>query len=125
MATPARIRDAGDSLKKGAIATMTITGIIENTMALMTTPPPVDPPPTERPRTIATATPNIAPEDTPVVYASASGFFITLCMTAPATAREEPAIMQNRARGTRYSQRILSENHSSFSCIRSYVLPER
>ena len=82
-------------------------------MAFITTPIPSIPPlPTAHPSTMATATPKRAPDDTPVVYGSANGFFMTLCMTDPATARDTPAIMANRARGTRYSQTILSSNHS-------------
>ena len=57
-ATPARMRDAGDLLKKGPIATIATTGSIAKTMALMTTPAPAIPhPPREHPRTMAMAAP--------------------------------------------------------------------
>ena len=40
---------------------------------------------------MAMVAPKLAPDDTPVVYGSASGFIRVLCMTTPATASPMPA----------------------------------
>ena len=92
---------------------MKITGTSANMSALMSTPIPCIPPAlTLNPTTIASATPNNAPDETPVVYGSARGFFITLCMVVPAMARPIPAIMANNALGTLYSHTMDESKNS-------------
>ena len=100
MAIPARISVAGD-LVLGDIARIAATGIIAKRNALIVIAI------LEysfwisvKPNTIATATPKHAPEDTPVVYASARGLFMTLCIATPATANEAPASNANRDLGS-------------------------
>lgn len=87
-AIPARIIVVGDVWRIVDIRMMAAIGISEKTNALMTRPHwPVI---TVIPEIIARLAPNDAPEDIPVVYGSAKGFFITLCIVAPATARHTP-----------------------------------
>ena len=45
------------------------------------------------------AIPNPAPEDNPVKYGSANGFFETACKNIPASAKDEPAIIALRIAG--------------------------
>ena len=45
----------------------------------------------ENPMIMAVTAPRQAPEEIPVVYASASGFSMMLCITAPAKASPAPA----------------------------------
>ncbi len=67
---------------------MTPIGIKANTNAFTTRPHwPVT---TVIPEIMARLAPKDAPDDIPVVYGSARGFFMTLCIVAPATARHTP-----------------------------------
>ena len=58
----------------------------------------------EAPSTIASVAPNPAPDDTPVVYGSAKGFFRMLCMVTPHMARADPAIIPTMIFGSLNSQ---------------------
>ena len=65
------------------------------------------------PSVIAMVAPKAAPEDIPVVYGSARGFFIMLCMAAPATPSDIPAIIPAIILGRRISkttQSVISSN---------------
>ena len=71
-------------------------GIIANTNALITTPPPAS---SSIPRMRASAAPNPAPEDIPMVYGSARGFFRMLCMATPQIANATPHTIAPRILG--------------------------
>ena len=62
----------------------------------------------ENENNMATVAPNDAPEEIPVVYGSASGFFIMLCMTAPHAARPIPTMAPVITRGSLVSHTIKS-----------------
>lgn len=53
---------------------------------------------------IATVAPSDAPEDTPRIYGSASGFFTIACITTPQTERPIPTATAKINRGRRISQ---------------------
>ena len=84
---------------------MNAAGRRANTNALMTVPKL----PLTRviPNVIAMVAPKAAPEDIPVVYGSARGFFIMLCIAAPAMARPIPARRPMMTRGILSSQTTL------------------
>ena len=56
------------------------------------------------PSMIATVAPSDAPEDTPRIYGSASGFFTIACITTPQTERPSPPQRLKINRGRRISQ---------------------
>ena len=105
-ATPINIVDSGDIFlfitEKKII---TNAGISANTKAFTTmADSPYSPGITEIPRIIAKDDPSPAPDDIPVVYGSARGFFSELCMTAPQIARPAPTNSPPRTRGNLRSQ---------------------
>ncbi len=76
----------------------TAHGNIENRNA-MTTIPDCWLMPRSIPRITNRDTPNRAPLDIPVVYGSASGFLMIVCMTAPPTASIAPIVTHAIALG--------------------------
>ncbi len=62
----------------------------------------------EIPSVMDRVAPKSAPDDIPVVYGSARGFFMRLCMAAPAEASPAPAIIAVSALGRRCIQTTLS-----------------
>ena len=54
----------------------------------------------ENPVTTASDIPKLAPADIPVMYGSASGFFIILCIAAPQTPNPAPMAKVANVRGT-------------------------
>ena len=97
---PHRIIMVGVALLTLLISSITAIGISANTNALTTTPPPAT---SSTPRIRATAAPKPAPEDIPMVYGSASGFFRMLCIAVPQTARANPHTMAPMILGRRRS----------------------
>ena len=72
------------------------------------------------PRVIAMVAPSAAPDEIPVVYGSARGFFIMLCMAAPAIARPIPARRAAMTRGMRRFHTTLMS--VDISCPQSMIL---
>ena len=93
-ATPTSIRLVGLERVFGESMTIMIMGIKEKMNAFIMTPTSLMKAIEIRliPRIMETDTPNIAPDEIPVVYGSAKGLCITLCITAPDTPRAAPAI---------------------------------
>ena len=93
MATPARMSVAGIDPIRFERRMIKSIGMTANRKAFII--PPISekiPPPTEMPKIMATAIPKHAPDEIPVVYGSAKGFFIMLCMAAPAPPSPIPAM---------------------------------
>ena len=93
---PQRIIIVGVALLTLLRSRITAMGMRANTKAFTTTPPPAI---SSMPRISATAAPNPAPDDIPMVYGSARGFFRMLCMAVPHTARAKPHTMAPRILG--------------------------
>ena len=84
---PQRIIIVGVAFLNLLIRRMTAMGMSANTKALTTTPPPAT---SSMPSMRAKAAPNPAPEDIPIVYGSARGFFRMLCIAVPHIASANP-----------------------------------
>ncbi|MBO4569150.1 MAG: hypothetical protein J5674_04210 [Candidatus Methanomethylophilaceae archaeon] len=82
-------------------ARIIIIGIKENRNALTTMA--YCPLAKENPAQTAKVAPSDAPDDMPVVYVSARGFFSMLCMATPQTAKADPARRPPMTRGRRSS----------------------
>src|SRR5690606_12053994 len=61
----------------------------------------------DKPKKSVTTAPTEAPDDTPRVYGSASGFFSNPWKAAPAIASDAPTSPANKTRGIRIFHRIL------------------
>ena len=93
---PHRIIIVGVALRTLLISRITTIGISAKTNAFTTTPPPAI---SSTPRMSAMAAPNPAPEEMPIVYGSARGFFSMLCIAVPQTANANPHTMAPRILG--------------------------
>ena len=91
----------GDELFSFDTAMMTAMGMRAKTNEFITME--YAPPTMVRPMVIAMVAPKLAPEDIPVVYGSARGFFRTLCMTHPHAASPAPVAIPTTMRGKRSS----------------------
>ena len=95
---PMRIIVVGVVFLRNVNRMMTAVGINAKMNALMMFPNSV-PGKNDIPATTANVMPNMAPEEIPVVYGSASGFLIADCITAPHTANVAPTATPAMARG--------------------------
>ncbi len=98
-AVPARRMVAGLSPILSDTMVMMATGMSAKTNAFITTAYSLST--RVAPSISASTAPRQAPEDTPVVYASARGFFRTPCMDSPARANAAPAMPPAMERGSR------------------------
>lgn len=125
---PARIIMTGDGLLNRESTRIMPAGTSPKTNALTTTP--ALPGMMNTPRVIATVAPKAAPEDMPVVYGSARGFFSMLCIAAPATASPAPDMTAARMRGRRWfhttdAATVSSTHPGSMPVSASHVLCSR
>ncbi len=111
-AIPARIIVAADVFLREETMMMTAAGISEKKNAVVMRPRLPMVPVTVIPNPRARVAPKDAPDDIPVVYGSARGFFIMLCMAAPATPRQHPTMSPPTILGRRMSNTAQSMSTS-------------
>ena len=108
---PVMMMVIGDALVLLEINRMTNTGIMENANARRTVRLGICT--RIEPDAIASAAPNDAPDDIPVVYGSAIGFLRTLCMTEPQMANPAPPNSAPSTGGVAYRVQWTTESSRS------------